>query len=343
MAAPEPAGCQPSAACPQAPGARAGDEAVSCLECGPTLDAVVLAGGTGRRLGGASKPDVVARGARLIDHVLRGLDQLRHDGVPIGLVCVVAPQTVALPQGVLRALEDPPLGGPVAGIAAGLAGLSRAQPPRPDKAHQAPTTCAEVSVAGQPGGPAPLTAVLTCDAPQGWRALPELLRACTGTATSPGSPDSTDDSAGRSAVSTEAGPGAAGPGAAGPGAVGTADKPGRPQAPAEGACALQDGHVQYLLGVYRTSALEQAVAPGGTALRDTAVRRALGRLDVRAVALKRHPQAAHDLDTWEDVRAWDRGSLSHSVGHDTRGQPGQEGSTQDRERDRSNHKGRRKP
>ena len=34
------------------------------------LDVLVLAGGTGRRLGGASKPDVVARGARLLDHVL---------------------------------------------------------------------------------------------------------------------------------------------------------------------------------------------------------------------------------------------------------------------------------
>ena len=37
------------------------------------VDVVVLAGGTGRRLGGARKPDVVARGARLLDHVLAGL------------------------------------------------------------------------------------------------------------------------------------------------------------------------------------------------------------------------------------------------------------------------------
>ena len=34
------------------------------------LDVLVLAGGTGRRLGGVSKPDVFARGARLLDHVL---------------------------------------------------------------------------------------------------------------------------------------------------------------------------------------------------------------------------------------------------------------------------------
>ena len=37
------------------------------------VDVVVLAGGTGRRLGGAVKPDVVARGTRLLDHVLAGL------------------------------------------------------------------------------------------------------------------------------------------------------------------------------------------------------------------------------------------------------------------------------
>ena len=41
-------------------------------EPGP-LDVLVLAGGTGQRLGGASKPDVVVRGARLLDHVLNGV------------------------------------------------------------------------------------------------------------------------------------------------------------------------------------------------------------------------------------------------------------------------------
>ncbi|MCL3795622.1 NTP transferase domain-containing protein, partial [Actinomyces sp. AC-19-1] len=78
------------------------------------LDVVVLAGGTGARLGGVSKPDVVARGGRLIDHVLRGLDSLRGP-LALGGVVVVAPEDVSLPDGVLRALEDPPLGGPVAG------------------------------------------------------------------------------------------------------------------------------------------------------------------------------------------------------------------------------------
>lgn len=124
----------------------------------PRTDVLVLAGGTGRRLGGASKPDVVARGARLLDHVLTGLEAVREQ-VGLGRVVVVAPPQVALPSGVLRALEDPPLGGPVAGIGAGLARLA--------------------SDAGQGGRAlaAPLTAVLACDAPESWRALPPLLAA----------------------------------------------------------------------------------------------------------------------------------------------------------------------
>ena len=68
------------------------------------VDVVVLAGGTGRRLDGATKPDVVARGARLLDHVLTGLERLRGQDLPLGHVCVVAPAQVALHDGVLRAL-----------------------------------------------------------------------------------------------------------------------------------------------------------------------------------------------------------------------------------------------
>ena len=169
------------------------------------LDVLVLAGGTGRRLGGASKPDVVA------------------------------PAEVEVPDGVLQALEDPPFGGPVAGIAAGLARL-----------------------AAEPGGPAPRTAVLTCDAPESWRALPVLVRAL----------------------------------GAAPGGC-------------PGVCALDGDHMQYLLGVYRTMRLHEAVAPGGGPLRDVSVRRVLGRLGVRAVGLGGLAAAARDLDTWGEVRAWD--------------------------------------
>lgn len=198
------------------------------------VDVVVLAGGTGRRLDGATKPDVVARGARLLDHVLTGLERLRGQDLPLGHVCVVAPAQVALPDGVLRALEDPPLGGPVAGIAAGLARLSRSEP-----------------MAG-------LTGVLTCDAPSSWRALPVLFEALH-----------------------DGDPGA------------------------DGVCARDDDHVQYLLGLYRRAALATVVAPDGAPVRDVAVRRVLGRLRVATLTLPHG--IVRDLDTWDEVRAWDCG------------------------------------
>ena len=193
------------------------------------VDVVVLAGGTGRRLGGAVKPDVVARGARLLDHVLAGLEQLRDRGLPLGHVCVVAPAAVDLPTGVLRALEDPPLGGPVAGIAAGLESLDR---------------CAG------------LIGLLTCDAPSSWRALPGLMEALR------------------------------------------QSEPG-----ADGVCARDGDHVQYLLGIYHRRALAAAVAPDGVPLRDTAVRRSLGRLRVTVIPVPHG--VVRDLDTWAEVRAWD--------------------------------------
>jgi len=220
------------------------------------VDVVVLAGGTGRRLGGAVKPDVVARGTRLLDHVLAGLEQLRDRGLPLGHVCVVAPAAVDLPTGVLRALEDPPLGGPVAGIAAGLARLAESS--GSSGSPGSPGRAAPAAHAARAAAPAELTAVVTCDAPESGRGLPALVAA-----------------------------------------AGSAQN-------ADGACALDGDHVQYLLGVYRTAALTQCVAPGGAALRDISVRRALGGLSVVHVDLGELRSAARDLDTWEDVRAWDR-------------------------------------
>ncbi len=79
------------------------------------IHAVVLAGGTGERLGRRSKADVELAGRRLLDVVLEGLTP-----VVLGTVVVVAPDCVQVPAGVRRTLEDPPLGGPLAGVGAGL-------------------------------------------------------------------------------------------------------------------------------------------------------------------------------------------------------------------------------
>ena len=253
---------------------------------GGGLDVIVLAGGTGRRLGGACKPDVLVAGRRMLDHVLDGVAGLRGRGLPAGRVVVVAPQQVALPDGVLRALEDPPLGGPVAGVAAGLGALgllgprtgsgsrtryvagadstavSGASAPGSGGARAGtPGTGAETGAGTGPAAPGPAVALLTCDAPGSWRALPGLL-----------------DALARAGAGTD------------------------------GVCvrtAGAGGYVQHLLGVYRPAPLAAGVAPGGVPLRDVSVRRAMAVLSLRTLT-PADTWILRDLDTWEDVARWDQ-------------------------------------
>lgn len=84
----------------------------------PDLAAIVVGGGGGERLGGVSKPDLTLGGVRLIDRVCDAL----LEACGAGCVAVVPP-AVRVPDSVLRTLEDPPGGGPLAGIDAGLAAL----------------------------------------------------------------------------------------------------------------------------------------------------------------------------------------------------------------------------
>lgn len=75
-------------------------------------DAIVLAGGHGRRLGGTDKTALDVGGRPILDRVLVALP-------PCGQVVVVGPERpTAVP--VVWTREDPPGGGPVAGLAAGL-------------------------------------------------------------------------------------------------------------------------------------------------------------------------------------------------------------------------------
>ncbi|MEU3931367.1 NTP transferase domain-containing protein [Streptomyces sp. NPDC029044] len=75
-------------------------------------DAVVLAGGAARRLGGADKPGVRVGGRPLLDRVLAACATARTT------VVVAAPRPTARP--VTWAREDPPGGGPLAALDAGL-------------------------------------------------------------------------------------------------------------------------------------------------------------------------------------------------------------------------------
>ncbi len=112
---------------------------------------VILAGGTAKRMGGVSKPDVVVGGKTLL---VRAIEEIRAVA-PSADIVVVAPPKVAIPQGVSRVLEDPPFGGPVAGVAAGFEKLTTLPGYRP-------------------GG---LVGLLTCDAPLAPRLYPALGRA----------------------------------------------------------------------------------------------------------------------------------------------------------------------
>ncbi|MFF3502227.1 NTP transferase domain-containing protein [Streptomyces sp. NPDC003247] len=78
----------------------------------PAHDAVVLAGGGARRLGGADKPGVRVGGRALLDRVLSACADARTT------VVVADPRPTVRP--VRWAREDPPGAGPVAALGAGL-------------------------------------------------------------------------------------------------------------------------------------------------------------------------------------------------------------------------------
>lgn len=77
-----------------------------------TFDALVLAGGSARRMGGEDKPALLVGGVPLLDRVLAAV-------AGAATTVVVGPQR-ATSRSVLFAREDPPGGGPAAALAAGL-------------------------------------------------------------------------------------------------------------------------------------------------------------------------------------------------------------------------------
>jgi len=108
-------------------------------------DALILAGGRGRRLGGADKALLGAEGAPLLAHALTATAQAR-------MRVVVGPHRSGFDGERLRwTREAPPYGGPVAATAAGMRELRAA------------------------GGPAALVALLAVDLPAVTAALPLVL------------------------------------------------------------------------------------------------------------------------------------------------------------------------
>jgi molybdenum cofactor guanylyltransferase len=82
----------------------------------PDLCVIVLAGGTGRRIGGPDKPNLEVAGETLVARVLAAASDSR-------IRVVVGPPDLPVPADVAHTQEAPPGGGPVAAIAAGLRAL----------------------------------------------------------------------------------------------------------------------------------------------------------------------------------------------------------------------------
>ena len=180
------------------------------MDAVPTWAAVVLAGGSGRRLGGPGKPTLPVAGVPMLDRVLAAV---AHAGVRV----VVGPSGLALPAGVDRTREEPPGGGPVAALAAGLAALDH------------------------PGRPAPeVVAVLAADLPLLTAAAVDELRTALAC---PGPP-------GAGAVTPAA------PAYPGPDPGGHRPAPAPQSCTVDGALYVDgDGRWQYLCGVWRLAAL----------------------------------------------------------------------------------------
>lgn len=83
-------------------------------------DLVVVAGGSGSRLGGAVKADLTLGGERLLDRTLAATQDARTR--------VLVGQGIEVPEDVVVTLEDPPSGGPAAGTASGLAAVADPAP-----------------------------------------------------------------------------------------------------------------------------------------------------------------------------------------------------------------------
>ncbi|WP_049566975.1 molybdenum cofactor guanylyltransferase [Nocardiopsis sp. SBT366] len=118
------------------------------------LDAVVLAGGAATRMGGADKPGLTVAGRTLLEHVVGAVRAHSPDAD----VTVVGPERDRPRARYVR--EDPPGGGPVPALRAGLPHVSGAWVAllAADLPHLAPNHLAALGAAlrgqraGEPGG-----------------------------------------------------------------------------------------------------------------------------------------------------------------------------------------------
>ncbi len=99
---------------PAAGAASAASTTSTASAAGVNLDAILLAGGAGRRLGGLDKASIRLGGIRLVDRVVSAAKR-----AGAARIVVVGPEHAAS-DGSVSVREDPPGSGPLAGVAAAL-------------------------------------------------------------------------------------------------------------------------------------------------------------------------------------------------------------------------------
>ncbi|MGW4163354.1 DUF6457 domain-containing protein [Streptomyces sp. NPDC004788] len=287
-------------------------------------DALVLAGGSARRLGGADKPGVRVGGRPLLDRVLAGCRDARRT------VVVASPRATARPVEWTR--ENPPGGGPVAALDAGLRHLAGAAPTGPsdtmgpsDTTDAGPTPAGRFEAGALPVGPTPAGRPETGTSPAE-AAAPTAGPGVPGAATDAPAGDRRAPVSGGTSAARDPGPAAPVTGPAAPAPlvlVLSADLPffapdtarrlvaALDAAPgAEAAVTVDaDGRTQPLVAVYRAGALRRVLA-GLAAERGTLtglpLRLVTGALTVVRVAATKSENslgASFDCDTWEDIAA----------------------------------------
>lgn len=215
------------------------------------FDAIILAGGRGSRLGGLRKPELALDGRRLVDRALAAAAGARR---------IVVVGDAEVPEETPHTREDPPYGGPVAALEAGMAFLQRTAG-RASGDRDRPWATRDPATGDVTTGPpaagslaqAPWTLVLASDLPEVEAAVTALLRV-------------------------------------------------EPAAGDDGVClAGPDGRLQWLLGYYRTDALQARLADRGDPPL-TAMHRLLAPLRLRGIPAE--PGLTADIDTPADARRW---------------------------------------
>ena len=238
--------------------------------------AIVLAGGRSSRLGGTPKATLATSGRPLVEVVL--------DAVRDARMRVVVGDGPVHP-GVLVTQEEPRYAGPAAAVAAGLRAL-----------RDAAVT-------------SPWTVVLACDLPGVRDGIPLLVAAAARAEVPP-------DAAGAAASEGEAPPERGAENGSlhlaaevdachspDPAAVGSSGGHGEARAGLEldGWCLTEDGRLQWLFAIVRTSALWRAA----DALGDPS-NRSMGSLmgSLNLGGIPAPAAVTADIDTWEDAHRW---------------------------------------